>query len=112
MSNGFYVTTKADVAVKYENKAVLEMQSIDFCLPLLKDLDMFSDEDSSTTKLFDECIQWTDMARHKDLVSKVEALHPIFIEALNQAREKKTLKRGPMASGRKTWITALVYVNL
>ena len=94
MSNGFYVTTKADVAVKYENKAVLEMQSIDFCLPLLKDLDMFSDEDSSTTKLFDECIQWTDMAKHKDLVSKVEALHPIFIDALNQAREKKNLEKG------------------
>ena len=34
------------------------------------------------------------MARHKDLVSKAEALHPIFIEALNQAREKKTLKKG------------------
>ena len=94
MSNGFYVTTKADVAVKYENNAVLEMQSIDFCLPLLKEFEMFSNEKSSTTKLFDECIQWTDMTRHKDLVSKVEALHPIFMDSLNQARENKNLEKG------------------
>ena len=31
MSNGFYVVTKAAVAVKYSNKAVLELQCFNFC---------------------------------------------------------------------------------
>eukprot|EP00942_MAST-04A_sp_MAST-4A-sp1_P004357 g4357.t1 len=93
MSNGFYVVTKAAVAVKYSNKAVLELQSIDFCLPLIKELGLFANEKSDTLKLVEECIAWTDMAQHKDLVAKIEALHPMFIESLNKAREQKNAEK-------------------
>ena len=90
MNNLFYVNTKHDLAIKYDNKAVLERQSIDFCLPLVKELGIF-EENSVPWNLVVECINYTDMSQHKDLMEKIDAFHPTFTVALNQARAAKGL---------------------
>ena len=91
MNNMFYVNTKAPVALKYDNKSVLELQSIDFAMPMVEKLNIF-EENSEAYNLIVDCIKWTDMSLHKDLVGKIEAFHGKFLATLNEVRTEKGME--------------------
>ena len=89
-SNPYFVNTKHEIALKYNNDAVLERQSIDYTIPRCEKYELFSSKD--TLEFIRTAILYTDMSRHKGIMEKMEELHPYFMESLNKQREIKGLE--------------------
>ena len=91
LSNPYFAATKHEVALKYNNDAILERQSIDYTIPRCEKYELFSSKDAS--EFIRTTILYTDMARHKAIMEKMEELHPYFMESLNKQREIKGLEK-------------------
>jgi|EP00945_MAST-04E_sp_MAST-4E-sp1_P006614 cAMP-specific phosphodiesterase 4 len=90
VNNGYFVNRQDALAVKYDNKSILELQSIDFALPLVKQYNIITTEVSE--KIFVQSIEWTDMSKHGALMKDVEAFFPGFLLVLNAERKKLDLE--------------------
>ena len=91
LSNPYFINTKHELAIKYNNIAVLEQQSIDFVIPRCDKYELFSSKEMQEFVRIP--ILYTDMAKHKEVMEKLAACHGEFLETLNKLREEKGLEK-------------------
>ena len=91
LSNPYFINTKHELAEKYNNKSILEQQSIDFTLPRCEKYELFSTKEM--LEFIRVPILYTDMSKHKEIMDKTEEIYEDFMEKLNKLREEKGLEK-------------------